>query len=152
MNAFMSRDDSLTSGVLVRRVGAFLIDWALILLLTLCFAIAFAIIHVMSLGILHGPAHLVLIIGLFYLAGWIASPAMATPGQMAMGLSTRRNDDLGRATFVQAIAFAGLLYLTMLAGVIWLGVAFFTIRHRAIHDMLSGVVILRTDAPERQPW
>ncbi len=87
---------------------------------------SFTVIHVMTFGLLHGPAHLMLIIGLIYEAGWIASPAMATPGQMAVGLSVRRADDLGRPTLVQAIAFTALLYLTLAAGVIWLGILFFT--------------------------
>jgi uncharacterized RDD family membrane protein YckC len=71
---------------------------------------------------------------------------------MAVGLSVRRADDLGRATLVQAIAFTGLLYLTLVAGVIWLGVALVTTRRRAIHDMLSGLVIVRAGALEPRPW
>lgn len=145
-------DDSLTGGVPGRRIGAFAIDLAVILILTLCFSIAFAILHVMSLGLLHGPAHLVLIIGLCYLAGFIAGPGAATPGQRAMGLSVRRQEDLGRPSLVQAIAFVGLLYLTLLAGVIWLGVVFFTVRRRALHDMLAGLVVVRADAADWRPW
>jgi uncharacterized RDD family membrane protein YckC len=152
MNAIPADDDSLTWGVPSRRVAAFFIDSFLIMMLTLGFAFVFALVHLMSFGLLRGPAHLVLLIGLVYLAGWMASPAMATPGQMAVGLSVRRADDLGRATLVQAIAFTGLLYLTLVAGVIWLAVALFTVRRRAIHDMLSGLVIVRAGALERRPW
>jgi uncharacterized RDD family membrane protein YckC len=152
MNAIPVDDDSLTWGVPSRRIGAFLIDWLLIALVTMTVAVVFAIVHVMTLGLLHGPAHLILIIGLIYEAGWIASPAMATPGQAAVGLSTRRSDDLGRPTLVQAIAFTGLLYLTLAAGVIWLAVAFFTHRRRAIHDMISGLVVVRAGALEWQRW
>ena len=152
MNARPVDDDSLTWGVPNRRVAAFLIDWLLIALVTMIVSVVFAIIHVMTLGLLHGPAHLILIIGLIYEAGWIASPAMATPGQTAVGLSTRRSDDLGRPTLVQAIAFTGLLYLTLAAGVIWLAVAFFTHRRRAIHDMISGLVVVRAGALEWQRW
>lgn len=152
MNAFPADDDSLTWGVPSRRIAAFFIDSFLIMLVTLGFAFVFALIHLMSFGLLHGPAHLVLLVALVYLAGWIASPAMATPGQMAVGLSTRRSDDLGRPTLVQAIAFTGLLYLTLLAGVIWLAVAFFTVRRRTIHDLLSGLVIVRAGALEPRRW
>jgi uncharacterized RDD family membrane protein YckC len=135
-----------------RRIAAFLIDWLLIALVTMTVSVVFAIIHLMTLGLLHGPANLILIIGLVYEAGWIASPAMATPGQAAVGLGTRRSDDLGRPTLVQAIAFTGLLYLTLAAGVIWLAVAFFTHRRRAIHDMISGLVVVRAGALEWQRW
>ena len=139
-------DDSLTWGVPSRRVGAFFIDAFLIGLLTLSLAVSFAIIHVMSFGLLHGPAHLILIVGLIYLSCFIASPVMATPGQMAVGLAVRRSEDLGRPTLLQAIAFTALLYLTLAAGVIWLGVAFFTHRRRTIHDMISGLVVVRAGA------
>ena len=152
MNAIPVDDDSLTWGVPSRRIAAFLIDWLLIALVTMTVSVVFAIIHLMTLGLLHGPAHLILIIGLVYEAGWIASPAMATPGQAAVGLGTRRSDDLGRPTLVQAIAFTGLLYLTLAAGVIWLAVAFFTHRRRAIHDMISGLVVVRAGALEWQRW
>lgn len=152
MNAMRMDDDSLTWGVPSRRVVAFFIDSFLIMMLTLGFAFVFALVHLMSFGLLRGPAHLVLLVGLVYLAGWMASPAMATPGQMAVGLSVRRSDDLGRATLVQTIAFTGLLYLTLVAGVIWLAVAFFTVRRRALHDMLSGLVIIRAGALEPRPW
>jgi uncharacterized RDD family membrane protein YckC len=145
-------DDSLTWGVPSRRIMAFLIDSVLIALLTLSLAVSFAILHVMSLGLLHGPAHLILIVGLIYDSCFMASPAMATPGQMAMGLQTRRSDDLGRPTLLQAIAFTALLYLTLAAGVIWLGVAFFTHRRRTIHDMISGLVIVRAGALAPRGW
>ncbi|MBW4022498.1 MAG: RDD family protein [Proteobacteria bacterium] len=152
MNAYPVDDDSLTWGVPSRRIGAFLIDLLLICLLTMGVSIGFAVIHVMTLGLLHGPAHLILIIGLMYEAVWMASPAMATPGQAAVGLSVRRADDLGRPTLVQAIAFTGLLYLTLAAGVIWLAIAFFTPRRRAIHDMISGLVVVRAGALEWRQW
>jgi uncharacterized RDD family membrane protein YckC len=152
MNAIPVDDDSLTWGVPSRRIAAFLIDWVLIVLVTMVVSLAFTLIHLMTLGLLHGPAHLILIIGLVYEAGWIASPAMATPGEAAVGLSVRRSDDLGRPTLVQAIAFTGLLYLTLAAGVIWLAIAFFTHRRRAIHDMIAGVVVVRAGALEWQRW
>jgi uncharacterized RDD family membrane protein YckC len=152
MNAIPVDDESLTWGVPSRRIAAFLIDWLLIILVTMTVSVVFAIVHVMTLGLLHGPAHLILIIGLIYEAGWMASPAMATPGQAAVGLAVRRSDDLGRPTLVQAIAFTGLLYLTLAAGVIWLAVAFFTPRRRTIHDMISGLVVVRAGALEWQRW
>lgn len=145
-------DDSLTWGVPSRRIVAFLIDSVLIALLTFSVAISFAILHVMSLGLLHGPAHLILIVGLIYESCFMASPAMATPGQMVVGLQVRRSDDLGRPTLLQAIAFTALLYLTLAAGVIWLGVAFFTHRRRTIHDMISGLVIVRAGALAPRSW
>ncbi|HEX3983235.1 MAG TPA: RDD family protein [Acidisoma sp.] len=152
MNAVPIDDDSLTWGVPSRRLAAFFIDSFLIALLTFGFALSFAVVHMMSFGLLHGPAHLILIVGLFYESLWMASPVMATPGQTAMGLSIRRGDDLGRPTLLQTIAFTALLYLTLAAGVIWLGVLFFTHRRRAIHDMVSGLVVVRAGALAHRTW
>lgn len=152
MNAVPIDDDSLTWGVPSRRLAAFFIDGFVIGLLALSLRLSFTVIHVMTFGLLHGPAHLMLIVGLVYEAAWIASPAKATPGQMAVGLSVRRSDDLGRPTLLQAIAFTALLYLTLAAGVIWLGILFFTNRRRAIHDMISGLVVVRAGALAPRAW
>jgi uncharacterized RDD family membrane protein YckC len=146
-------DDSLTWGVPSRRVGAFVIDWLLIAVLTMGVSIGFAVIHVMSLGLLHGPAHLFLIVGFIYETLWIAGPGGATPGQRSVGLAVRRMADLERPTLVEAAAFVALLYITLAAGVIWLAVAFFTYRRRAIHDMISGLVVVRAGALRwTGPW
>jgi uncharacterized RDD family membrane protein YckC len=152
MNPTQLDDDTLTWGVPSRRVGAFLIDWLLIALLTMGVSIGFAVIHIMTLGLLHGPAHLILVIGAIYDVCWIAGPFAATPGQMAVGLSVRRADDLGRPMLAQAVAFTGLLYVTLAAGVIWLAIAFFTHRRRAIHDMISGLVVIRAGALDGRVW
>jgi len=42
--------------------------------------------------------------------------------------------------------FTALFYVTLMTGVIWMAVALFTARHRAIHDMISGLVVIRTRA------
>jgi uncharacterized RDD family membrane protein YckC len=61
--------------------------------------------------------------------------------------------DLERPTLVEAAAFVALLYITLAAGVIWLAVAFFTYRRRAIHDMISGLVVVRAGALRwTGPW
>ena len=73
MNAIPVDDDTLTWGVPSRRIAAFLMDWLLIVVVTMAVSFVLAIIHVMTLGLLHGPAHLILIIGLIYEAGWIAT-------------------------------------------------------------------------------
>src|ERR1700710_3239747 len=146
-------DDSLTWGVPSRRIAAFVVDWLLIAVLTMGVSIGFAGIHVMSLGLLHGPAHLFLIVGFLYEVGWIAGPGSATPGDRAMGLSVRHAETLARPTLAESAAFVGLLYITLAAGGIWLAVALFTQRRRAIHDMISGLVVVRAGALRwTGPW
>ena len=58
----------------------------------------------------------------------------------------RRDDDGGPPTGAQALVFTFLFYLTLALGVIWMIVALFTPRHRTIHDMISGLVVIRRKA------
>jgi uncharacterized RDD family membrane protein YckC len=72
--------------------------------------------------------------------------ASATPGQRIMGLVVRRNDDLGPPTGLQAFLSVLLFYLTMATSGLLLLVALFTIRHRTLHDLVSGLVVVRVQA------
>ena len=77
---------------------------------------------------------------------FVAGPASATPGQQALGLVVRRNDDLGRPTPLQALIYTLLFYLTLATTGLLLLVALFTIRHRTLHDLASGLVVVRARA------
>jgi uncharacterized RDD family membrane protein YckC len=72
--------------------------------------------------------------------------ASATPGQRIMGLTVRRNDDLGPPTGLQAFLSVLLFYLTMATSGLLLVVALFTVRHRTLHDLVSGLVVVRVQA------
>ena len=63
-----------------------------------------------------------------------------------MGLIVRRNDDLGPPTVLQALLSVLLFYLTMATSGLLLVVALFTIRHRTLHDLVSGLVVVRAEA------
>jgi len=57
-----------------------------------------------------------------------------------------RRTDGGRPDFAQALIFSLLFYATMaLTSWLILLVALLTPRKRALHDLLSGLVILRSD-------
>jgi uncharacterized RDD family membrane protein YckC len=139
-------DTALTAGITMRRLGGWLVD---------------AIILGLALGILHVVLWLVGFVtfglGWFLLGGlwvlpvayvfvFVASPAQATPGQALAGLRVVRDDDLGRSTPAQALVYAVGYAVTMAAGAIWLAAAFFTRRARCLHDIASGVAVLRADA------
>jgi uncharacterized RDD family membrane protein YckC len=66
-----------------------------------------------------------------------------------VGLTVRRNDDLGPPTPLQALLSVLLYYLTLATSGLLLVVALFTIRHRTLHDLLSGLVVVRVRAMER---
>ena len=139
-------DESMTSGVMSRRVIGWLLDTMLLALICSglwMFCVAFG---VLTLGLgwpLFGvlPAVPVLYQWLF-----LASHMSATPGQAMMGLAVRRNEDLGRPTPAQALAFTLLFYLTLALGWFWVAVALVTERHRTFHDIFSGLVVIRTRA------
>ena len=73
----------------------------------------------------------------------MAGPASATPGQQALGLVVRRNDDLGPPTLVQAFVFTLVFYVTLATTGLLLLVALFTVRQRTLHDLASGLVVVR---------
>ena len=74
-----------------------------------------------------------------------------------MGLTVRRDDDLGPPTLPQAVVSIVLYYVTLGTSGFLLLIALFTRRHRTLHDWLSGLVVVRKRAlvsltPGAEPW
>jgi uncharacterized RDD family membrane protein YckC len=67
----------------------------------------------------------------------------ATPGQQMTGLTVRRDFDLGPPNPMQALASVLMFYLTLATSGLLLVVALFTRRHRTLHDLVSGLVVVR---------
>lgn len=136
-------DDLLTEGVLLRRVVGWFIDMLLIgaTMVALWFGLLLFGLITLGLGLpLLGVLPFVpFCYHLFFLAG----PMSATPGQSALGLVVRRNDDFGRPTPLQAVVSTLLFYITLSTAGILLVVALFTIRKRTLHDLASGLVVVR---------
>jgi uncharacterized RDD family membrane protein YckC len=147
----MLQDDILTTGVLSRRVFAWIIDAALISMLVgaaWSFGVVFGLLTLgLALPLLGGlPA-----LPILYTWLSIASPLSATPGQALLGLTVRRDDDLGRPGLAQALVSTIGYYLTVALGAIWLAVAILTTRRRTLHDLVSGLVVVRARALTPQP-
>jgi uncharacterized RDD family membrane protein YckC len=143
MSSYGTWDDALTAGVLPRRVCGWLVD--LLLIGVIC-AVLWGVLlafGVLTLGLGLPLLGLLPIVPFCYHLGFLLSPAAATPGQSLFGLVVCRDEDLGRPEPLQALIFTVGLYLTLAAGVIWLGIALFTIRRRALHDMAAGLVVVR---------
>ena len=85
---------------------------------------------------------------------WSSTSLSATPGQALLGLVVRRNDDLGRPDLLEALISVVGFYVTLALGAIWLIVALVTRRHRTVHDLLAGLVVVRVDAltPAGPAW
>jgi uncharacterized RDD family membrane protein YckC len=139
-------DDYLTAGVMFGRCVAFAIDAFVIALLWVLMAWVLGMFGILTLGLGFGLWPLLAWLPFCYHLFSILGSNHATPGQRAMGLTVRRNDDLGPPTLAQAAVSTVLFYVSLgFSGVPFL-LALFTIRHRTLHDMLGGLVLVRRKA------
>ena len=138
---------ALTWQVLRRRVFASLIDLVLCLVLSGGFVVFTLIFGALTLGLGLGALFFLPVVPLLY--NWLfVAYTSATPGQRMMGLVVRRDADLGPPDGAQALVWAlgFALTLTFTGGLLWLLVVMFTIRKRALHDIIPGLVVVRADA------
>lgn len=152
-------DDALEAAliwhVLRRRVAASLIDLALCSLLAGVLFLAGLILGILTLGLGFGLLVLLPAIPLLYHWLFIAY-ASATPGQRLLGLALRRDSDLGPPEGIQALVWALGFALTLMftGGLLWLLIVLITRRKRALHDLVAGLVMVRTEAltPPPASW
>jgi uncharacterized RDD family membrane protein YckC len=143
-------DDAwLTEGVLTRRVFAWLIDALLIGLILAALWFVLLLFGLLTLGLGLPLLGVLPFVPFCYHLLFVAGPGSATPGQQALGLVVRRDDDLGRPTLVQAFVFTLVFYLTLAATGLLLLFALFTVRKRTLHDLASGLVVVRAQALTR---
>src|SRR4051794_33274847 len=136
-------EDWLIQGVLPRRVFAWLIDVLVIALICVALWIALMLFGLLTLGLGLPLLGILPFVPFCYHILFLAGPPSATPGQSALGLVVRRNDDFGRPTPVQAGVSTLLFYATLATTGLLLLAALFTIRHRTLHDLVSGLVVVR---------
>ena len=139
-------EDSLTEGVLLRRALAWLVDFLLLGVVLAVLWVLLGLFGLVTLGLGLPLLALLPIVPFAYHTLFIAGSSGATPGQSLMDLTVRRDVDLGQASFLQAMLFTGGLYLTLSAGAVWLAAALFMPRKRALHDLISGLVVVRRGA------
>ena len=106
----------------------------------------FVALGVLTFGIGLGALGLLPFVPVLYQVISLTSSASATPGQQMMGLKVRRDNDFGPPTAGQALVAVLVLAVTMATSGLLLVVALFTVRHRTLHDILSGLVVVRTRA------
>lgn len=139
--------DALLAGVRRRRVFAWLLDLVALAILAWCCALALVALGFLTFGLTWGMLTWLPVLPLLYNWLWVASPASATPGQAAMGLIVRRDEDLGPPTLMQA-AVASIGYaISIVTGVIWFAVCLITTHKRCLHDIISGLVVVRRHPP-----
>lgn len=139
-------DWRLYEGVRTRRTFAFIIDYALVLLLVVIAVPVIALLGVVTFGIawlLY--AILTPFIALTYIAWTMGGQAQATLGMRAMGLKLVRYDGQP-IDWMTAIVHAVLFWAAnaILTPFIVL-VALFTRHKRLLHDLALGTVVVRTE-------
>jgi uncharacterized RDD family membrane protein YckC len=139
-------DMFLTEGVMSRRIIGWLIDVVIIAVLVWVLWWLLALFGVLTLGLGFSAMALLPAVPFCYHFFSLMGSRTATPGQRMMGLTVRRDDDLGPPTVLQAVATVLLFYLTLATTGLLLVVALFTVRHRTLHDLLSGLVVVRVRA------
>jgi uncharacterized RDD family membrane protein YckC len=131
--------------ILPRRVVAYLIDLIPIGILTLIASIGLSLLWLLSFGLLGFLWRLLPLVAILYSALCVAAPGAATIGMRFARLTVRRIDG-GVPTLLQALLSAVFFYLSVaLTGWIIMLLPLVTPRHRAVHDYLSGTVVLRSD-------
>jgi uncharacterized RDD family membrane protein YckC len=140
-------DDFLTGGVMSRRCLAWVVDIVLIAILIWCLWWVLVMFGLLTFGLGFGAMSILPFVPFCYHFFSLMAAASATPGQRMMGLTVRRNDDMGPPTGLQALVSVLVFYVTIsVSGGILLAVALFTTRHRALHDLASGLVVVRVRA------
>lgn len=144
--AFAAPDDwRAYSGVLSRRMLAFLVDYLFILLLCIPAAVVVFFLGIITLGLgfMFYPV-LFVVVALLYFGLTLGGPNQASPGMRMAGIAMARIDGR-RIDFLTAIAHTVIFWiinsvltpLVLLAGL-------FIERWRLVHDLLLGTVVVRT--------
>ena len=139
-------DDFLTGGVMSRRCIAWVLDFLVLAVLVWVLWWILVMFGFLTFGLGFGAMSILPFVPFCYHFLSLLSAASATPGQRMMGLTVRRNYDLGPPDGLQALVSVLLFYLTMATSGLLLVVALFTTRHRALHDLVSGLVVVRAQA------
>lgn len=135
-------------GVRTRRVLAFMLDYLIVGLLLIPFAILVFLLGLLTFGLGWSLfAILAPLVALVYVWNTLGGPNQATVGMRMMGIRLERLDGRpvdGMLGVIHSVLFwAGNVVLTPLI----LLVTLFADRKRALHDLLLGTVVTRFDRP-----
>ncbi len=136
----------LTEGVVLRRLWAWLIDLVMIAIIVAILWALLAFLGLITLGLGWGLMALLPAVPLLYHVLFVSSARAATPGQSLLGLVVRHERDMTRPGLGESIIFTGGLWLTLSIGVWPLAIMLFTNGNRALHDIASGLIVVRSDA------
>jgi uncharacterized RDD family membrane protein YckC len=144
-------EDALLAGTRTRRCLAWLVDVPLVLLLVCAVWWTLLLLGLLSFGLSWTLLGFVPLLPFAYHTLFLTSTLSATPGQATFGLMVRRDADLGPPSFAQAIVSTLVFYLTLATSGLLLLIALVTEHKRTLHDLLSGLVVVRADTLRRMP-
>ncbi len=106
-------DDFLTDGVMSRRCVAWVFDVFLIAILVWVLWWILVMFGLLTFGLGFGAMSILPFVPFCYHFLSLLGASSATPGQQMMGLTVRRDYDLGPPTALQALVSVLLFYLTL---------------------------------------
>jgi uncharacterized RDD family membrane protein YckC len=136
----------LLAGVRRRRCFAWVIDIILVTLLVGTIWISLLLLGLLTFGVGWWLLGFVPLVPFAYHCLFLTSAMSATPGQAMLGLMVRRDDDLGPPTLAQAVISTLCFYLTLATSGLLLLAALFIHHKRTLHDLISGLVVVRAHA------
>ena len=134
-------DDFLTGGVMSRRCIAWVLDFLVLAVLVWVLWWILVMFGFLTFGLGFGAMSILPFVPFCYHFLSLLSAASATPGQRMMGLTVRRNYDLGPPDGLQALVSVLLFYLTIGAGV-----AMTFSRSTTVGWMFAGAIMLVFDS------
>jgi uncharacterized RDD family membrane protein YckC len=136
----------MLAGVLSRRCLGWLTDLLLVAVLVGTLWSSLLLLGLLTFGLGWWLFGLVPLLPFAYHCLFLTGSLSATPGQALFGLVVRRDDDLGPPSLAQAVISTLVFYLTLATSGLLLLVALFTQRKRTLHDLASGLVVVRRRA------
>jgi uncharacterized RDD family membrane protein YckC len=131
-----------TGGVLERRLIAWLLDLVGIAIVVAVLHFVLAIVGLLTFGLGWLLLALLPLVPFAYAFGFLASRYAATPGQMLMGLTVVEHASGRRPTPLEAFVSTAMFCFSFTFAPLFL-VALVTPRHRTLHDLVSGLLVVR---------
>lgn len=131
-------------GVRTSRLLSFFIDYLIVGILCIPFAVIIALLGILTFGLAWGLyAILPAIVAVIYLGLTMGGPNQATVGMRMMGIRIKRLD--GKQVDPILAALHGILFWVIhtVAVILPLFVSFFSSKKRLIHDILLGTYVAR---------
>ena len=136
----------LAEGTIVRRILAFVADGVIVVVITKALAVPLFMLGILTLGLAMPLLHVLPFIAPLYNFLSLLTRLSATPGQALFGLSVRDHMTLAPPGALAALAWTAGFYASLALSGIPFALAIFNTRHRTLHDMLSGLVVVRARA------